>query len=70
MHTLILIVLVLIVGISIGYVIAKIKYTSDTGRGYYTLKPVEDEDGFYAINVRILPNQRLDKKRYILLTRE
>lgn len=70
MSTLIVIMTSLIIGLVIGYIIARIKYTTSTGHGYYTLRPVEDEDGFYAINVRILPDQRLDKKRHILLTRE
>ena len=42
-----------------------------SGNGYFKLVPYDEENtGFYRINVRIISNQDLMKKRYIVLRKE
>lgn len=38
--------------------------------GYFKIEPLEDEDGFYTVNVCITPNQNLLSKSSLILKRD
>lgn len=62
--------LFLLGGAILGSVVTSVIFRIDSGYGYFKLEKVPDEEDFYTINMRILPNQKLDKKKKITLTRE
>lgn len=58
------------VGIVIGVILSEVIRRARTGKGYFKLEKIQDEDDLYTINVRLVPYQKLDKKKHILLSRE
>lgn len=59
-----------IVGLFIGILGTIICIYVKCGVGGFKLEKIKDEEDFYTINVRLVPDQKLNKKKYILLTRE
>lgn len=59
-----------VAGVIVGSVVAQILTRVKTGRGYFTIKKIPDEEDLYTINVRLVPDQELNKKTRILLKRE
>lgn len=57
-------------GIVIGVLVSEVIRRVRTGKGYFKLKKMPDEDDMYTINVRLIPYQKLNKKKHILLSRE
>lgn len=57
-------------GLVIGVIVSNVSRWLSTGRGFFKLEKVPDEEDFYKINVRLLPDQKLNKKKHIILTRE
>lgn len=62
--------LFLALGIFIGSVLAKIIIYLTSGKGYFSVSNVSPEDGLYSINLRLVKNQKLDKKKTIVLVRD
>lgn len=58
------------VGIFIGVLVSEVMQHVRTGKGYFKLEKIPDEDDLYTINVRLVPYQKLNKKKHILLSRE
>ena len=57
-------------GIVIGVLVSEVIRRVRTGNGYFKLEKIPDEDDLYTINVRLVPYQKLNKKKHILLSRE
>lgn len=57
-------------GIVIGVLVSEVIQRVRTGKGYFKLEKISDEDDLYTINVRLVPYQKLNKKKRILLSRE
>ena len=62
--------IIFFVGIVIGVILSEVIRHVRTGKGYFKLEKIPDEDDLYTINVRLVPYQKLNKKKYILLSRE
>lgn len=62
--------LFLTLGVFIGSVLTKIIVYLTSGKGYFSVNSVSPEDDLYSINVRLVKNQKLDKKRTIMLIRD
>lgn len=62
--------LFLALGIFIGSVLAKIIIYLTSGKGYFSVSSVSPEDDLYSISVRLIENQKLDKKKTIVLVRD
>lgn len=62
--------LFLTLGVFIGSVLTKIIVYLTSGKGYFSVNSVSPEDDLYSINVRLVKNQKLDKKRTIVLIRD
>lgn len=60
----------LILGLVIGSLATFAIIRVHSGDGCFKLEKIEGEEGFYKVNVRLIPDQNLDKKKFILLTRE
>lgn len=63
-------VLFLLAGVIIGRVITTILLKQKTGYGYFRLEKIADEEDLYTINMRLIPDQKLNEKKRIILTRE
>lgn len=59
-----------LVGVLVGSVITLILLHINTGSGYFTIKKLSDEDEIYTVNVRLISDQKLNKKSRIVLKRE
>ena len=62
--------IIFLVGIVIGVILSEVIRHVRTGKGYFKLEKIPDEDDLYTINVRLVPYQKLNKKNHILLSRE
>ena len=62
--------IIFLVGIVIGVILSEVIRHVRTGKGYFKLEKISDEDDLYTINVRLVSYQKLNKKKYILLSRE
>lgn len=63
-------VLIFLFGVVIGCVLTRLIITFRSGRGYFRVSKIPEEDELYTINVRLEPDQQLQKKHQILLKRE
>lgn len=63
-------IIALLIGILLGIIFTVVFIRVKTARGYFKLERIPDEEELYTINMRVLPDQRLDKKKFILLSRE
>lgn len=52
-------------GIVIGVLVSEVIRRVRTGKGYFKLEKIPDEDDLYTINVRLVPYQKLNKKKHI-----
>ncbi len=62
--------IIFLIGIVIGVILSEVIRRVGTGKGYFKLEKIPDEDDLYTINVRLVPYQKLNKKKHILLSRE
>ena len=53
-----------------GSIVTQLLTHMKTGRGYFIIKKVPDEENIYTINVRLANNQKLTNKTRIILERE
>lgn len=60
----------LLLGVIVGAVIATLLSRSKTGYGFFRLEKIPDEEDLYTINMRLIPDQKLNEKKRIILTRE
>lgn len=60
----------LLIGVAVGILLSTILTRIKTGYGFFKLEKVSDEEDLYSINVRLVPYQKLNKKKRIVLTRE
>lgn len=60
----------LLLGIIIGAITATVLSHSKTGYGFFKLEKIPDEEDLYTINMRLVPDQKLNEKKRIILTRE
>ena len=59
-----------LMGVAIGGIVTQILSHVKTGKGYFIIKKVPDEENIYTINVRLSNNQKLTNKTRIILERE
>ena len=59
-----------LMGVAIGGIVTQILSHLKTGRGFFIIKKVPDEENIYTINVRLANNQKLTNKTRIILERE
>lgn len=60
----------LLLGVIAGAIIATLLSRSKTGYGFFKLEKIPDEEDLYTINMRLIPDQKLNEKKRIILTRE
>ena len=63
-------VVLFLMGVAIGGIVTQILSHLKTGKGYFIIKKVPDEENIYTINVRLANNQKLTNKTRIILERE
>lgn len=63
-------ILIFLLGLTAGSVVTYLTVTFRSGRGYFRVTKIPDEEDLYTVNVRLEPNQELQKKHRILLKRE
>lgn len=63
-------VLLFLLGIVVGCIVTQILFRSTTGYGYFKLDIVSEENGLYSVNMKLIPDQKLNKKKQIILKRE
>lgn len=62
--------IVLGIGIVMGIVITASYMHFKTGYGYFKIEKIQDEEDLYTVNMRLVPDQKLNKKSRIVLKRE
>lgn len=62
--------LLFLIGVSVGCIITQIIIRFKSGRGFFTISKVPEEEELYTVNVRLIRDQKLNKKKQIILTRE
>lgn len=63
-------VLLFSLGVVVGCIATQILFRSMAGFGYFKLDVVSEEDDLYSINIKLIPNQKLNKKKRIILKRD
>lgn len=63
-------IILFLMGVAIGGIVTQILTHVKTGKGYFIIKKVPDEENIYTINVRLVNNQKLTNKTRIILERE
>lgn len=63
-------IIFLVIGAIVGMITTLIVLNAKTAKGYFKLEKIPNEEELYTINMRVLPDQQLDKKKCILLSRE
>ena len=61
---------VFVLGFVVGCITAKVIFRVTSGHGYFKLDIVSEEDGLYSVNMRLIPDQKLNKKKRIILKQE
>lgn len=61
---------VFVLGFVVGFITAKVIFRVMSGHGYFKLDIVSEEDGLYSVNMRLIPDQKLNKKKRIILKQE
>ena len=61
---------VFVLGFVVGFITAKVILRVTSGHGYFKLDIVSEEDGLYSVNMRLIPDQKLNKKKRIILKQE
>lgn len=62
--------LLFLIGVSVGCIITQIIIRFKSGRGFFTISKVPEEEELYTVNVRLIRDQKLNEKKQIILTRE
>ena len=62
--------IVLGIGIVMGIVITSVYTHLKTGYGYFKIEKIQDEEDLYTVNMRLVPDQKLNKMSRIVLERE
>lgn len=60
---------IFLLGVIVGCVVTQLIVRFDAGKGYFRVTKVSEED-LYTVNVRLEPDQQLQKKTRIILKRE
>lgn len=60
----------LLLGVIAGAIITTVLSRIKTGYGFFKLEKIPDEKDLYTINMRLIPDQKLNEKKRIILTRE
>lgn len=63
-------VVLFLAGVFVGGIVTQLLTHMKTGKGYFIIKKVPDEEDIYTINVRLVNNQKLTNKTRIILERE
>ena len=63
-------IILFLMGVAIGGIVTQILTHVKTGKGYFIIKKVPDEEDIYTVNVRLVNNQKLTNKTRIILERE
>lgn len=63
-------IILFLMGVAIGGIVTQILTHVKTGKGYFIIKKVPDEEDIYTVNVRLANNQKLTNKTRIILERE
>lgn len=63
-------VVLFLAGFFVGSVVAQLLTHMKTGRGYFIIKKVPDEEDIYTVNIRLASDQKLTNKTRIILERE
>ena len=63
-------IILFLMGVAIGGIVTQILSHVKTGKGYFIIKKVPDEEDIYTVNVRLANNQKLTNKTRIILERE
>ena len=63
-------IILFFMGVAIGGIVTQILSHVKTGKGYFIIKKVPDEENIYTVNVRLVNNQKLTNKTRIILERE
>ena len=63
-------IILFLMGVAIGGIVTQILTNVKTGKGYFIIKKVPDEEDIYTVNVRLVNNQKLTNKTRIILERE
>ena len=63
-------VILFLMGVAIGGIITQILVHAKTGKGYFIIKKVPDEEDIYTVNIRLVNDQKLTNKTRIILERE
>lgn len=63
--------LILLIGVVIGVLLTLLFFYHKSGCGYFIIESYDDDEtGFYKINIRIPTQDKLLKKKQIILYRE
>lgn len=65
--------LIFLIGVALGTVLTLLFSYIKSGYGYFIIEPFDDDEedtGFYRINVRIPSQEKLMKKKQIILYQE
>ena len=62
-------ILIFLLGILVGGTVAYMAFRLGSGKGYFRVTKLPEED-LYTVNVRLEPDQQLQKKTRIILKRE
>lgn len=60
---------IFLLGVIVGCVVTQLIVRFGSGKGYFRVMKVPEED-LYSVNVRLEPDQQLQKKTRIILKRE
>lgn len=63
-------VVLFLAGVFVGSIITQILTHMKTGRGYFIIKKIPDEEDIYTVNIRLANDQKLTNKTRIILERE
>ena len=63
-------VVLFLVGVFVGSIVTQLLTHMKTGRGYFIIKKIPDEEDIYTVNIRLASDQKLTNKTRIILERE
>lgn len=62
--------LFMLIGVTVGSIVTQLIIRFGSGKGYFLIEEISSEDDLYSINMRLIKDQNLHKKKRIILTRE
>lgn len=63
-------VVLFLAGVFVGSIVTQLLTHMKTGRGYFIIKKIPDEEDIYTVNIRLASDQKLTNKTRIILERE